>query len=65
VRCGRFLRATEPAGTRAGSLGILSSLPGRRPAATDEQGNSIICTAITTIYEKKKKRFIENCRSRN
>lgn len=63
MRCGRFLRATESAGTGAGSLGILSPLPGCRSAATDEQGNSIISTATTMIYKKKKKKkrqLIEN-----
>lgn len=61
VRCGHFLRVTEPAGTGAGSLGILSPLPGCRSTATDEQENSIISIA-TTIYEKKKRELIENWR---
>lgn len=62
MRCGRFLRATESAGTGAGSLGILSPLPGCRSAATDEQGNSIISTATMMIYKKRKKKrqLIEN-----
>lgn len=54
VRCDHFLRATKPAGAGAGSLGIVSALPGSwlTTAATDKWKISFISTAVTTYFLK-------------